>query len=414
MSKNFDVAVIGAGAVGCSCALWNQEAGFKVALIDKSSPTDAASYGNAGIFSMTGFAPINSPGLIRRLPKLMFGHDTPLSIDWVYALTHLPWMMKFLRACSAEKVAHITEQLANITNHVEAGFMPLAKRARADDLVKNIASIYIYSTREYFDGDAASIENRRRLGANIDVIEEDEVREMEPHLRAPVYKALRSNDNQFISNPGEYVQRLKNRFTADGGEQINAAALSCAEEGEKVHVRLDNGSTLTCNKLVIAAGAHSRKIIGSGAEDLPLDTERGYHVVYHRAQARITGPIGWSSGGLYASPMDNGLRIAGTVELAGLDKPPSPHRIRYISRMADKMFASLGEPDEVWMGFRPTLPDSLPVIGVAPGKRNILLAFGHQHLGLTMSGITGRVIADLAQGRAPNFDISGYSPNRFD
>lgn len=413
MKRNFDVAVIGAGAVGCACALWNQDTGLDVALIDKSGPTDAASYGNAGIFSVTGFAPLNSPGLIRRLPKLMFDNDSPLSIDWVYALTHLPWMLKFLRACAPDKVAHITEQLANITNHVEAGFMPLAKRAGAEDLIKDIASIYIYSTKEYFEGDAASIESRRRLGADMDVIDQDEVHEMEPHLRAPVYKALRSNENKYIINPGEYIERLKKCFASDGGEFINAAAMSCSEQGDQVQVRLDDGSTLTCNKLVIAAGAHSKKIVGSGAEKLPLDTERGYHVVYHGAQSKLTRPVGWSSGGLYATPMETGLRIAGTVELAGLNKPPSPRRMEYIAGMANKMFDGLGEPDETWMGFRPTLPDSVPVIGLAPGKRNILLAFGHQHLGLTMSGITGRVIADLVQGRAPNFDISGYSPSRF-
>ncbi|MGI9374333.1 MAG: NAD(P)/FAD-dependent oxidoreductase [Hyphomicrobiales bacterium] len=413
MTKHFDVAVIGAGAVGCACALYTQEAGLSVALVDKSASRDKTSYGNAGVFSVTGFAPINSPSVVKNLPKLMFGKDSPLAINWFYALTNLPWMLKFLQNCAPEKVAYMTEQLAILSNHAAAGFMPMIKRAGAEDLLNEDGALYIYSTKEGFDGAKAGIDERIRLGADMDILNEAETLEMEPNLKLPIYRSLRSNENGFISSPGELVERLMARFTKEGGVLVEQHAISCSEDDDRVHVRLDDGSTFTCAKLVIAAGAHSKKITGSGAEHLPLDTERGYHVVYHGAQDKVSRPVGWADAGFYVSPMAGGLRFAGTVELAGLNKPPSQNRIDYIARRSKEMISGLGEPDETWLGFRPTFPDALPAIGPAPGKKNILLAFGHQHLGLTFSGITGRVIADLVQERSPNFDVSGFSPVRF-
>ncbi len=413
MTNHFDVAVIGAGAVGCACALYNQEAGLSVALIDKSTTRDKTSYGNAGVFSVTGFAPINSPSVVKNLPKLMFGKDSPLAINWLYALTNLPWMLKFLQHCSPEKVAHMTEQLGILSNHAAAGFMPMVKKIGAEDLLHDASPIFIYSTKEGFEGARGGIDARIELGAKMDILDGDETRALEPNLKLPIYRSLKSTESSYISDPGALVERLIGHFSKEGGTVVENHVLSCSEDGDKVEVRLDDGSTMTCGKLVIAAGAHSKKITGSGAENLPLDTERGYHVVYHGAQDKISRPVGWADGGFYGTPMAGGLRFAGTVELAGLKKPPSQNRIDYIARRSKEMVDGLGDPDETWLGFRPTFPDALPAIGLAPGKKNILLAFGHQHLGLTFSGITGRVIADLVQDRTPNFDISGYSPARF-
>ena len=161
-----------------------------------------------------------------------------------------------------------------------------------------------------------------------------------------------------------------------------------------------------------AAGAFSARIPGSGAESLPLGTERGYHLMFAGHAGRVTRPVGWSEGGFYATPMAGGLRLAGTVEIAAQDRAPNQRRLDYIARRAREMFDDLPDPTATWLGFRPTMPDSLPVIGRAPGKQRVIHAFGHQHLGLTLGGITGRIVSDLAQGRAPNTRIDAFTPGR--
>ncbi|MGI9481865.1 MAG: NAD(P)/FAD-dependent oxidoreductase [Hyphomicrobiales bacterium] len=414
MKTHFDVAVVGAGAVGCACALWTQEAGFDVVLIDKSEPGAGASFGNAGIFSTSGCIPVNSPALFRDLPKMTLRTDSPLSINWFYAITHLPWMLRFLRQCTPERVRHISEKLALILGHTEAGMMPLIERAGAQGLLDEVAPLYLYGSEQSFNSGKGGIERRRELGVRLDILDEAEVRELEPHIRAPVFKALRFTDSSFIRNPGALVKRLAEKFSADGGTIIEGSVDACTANENLVAIAIGDEKTIMCEKLILAAGAHSTKIKGTGAEHLPLDTERGYHIAYHGHQDKLSRPVGSADGGFYASPMDTGLRLAGTVEIAGTENPPSPKRLAYLQGWAEKMFGDMGEPDETWLGFRPTMPDSLPVIGPAKNNPNILLAFGHQHLGLTMSGITGRVISDLVQGRAPNFDISSFSPARFE
>ena len=409
----YDLAVAGAGMVGVSCALWARSRGLRVLLLDGEPPGSGASFGNAGTIATYACVPVNDPALVRRLPSLLFSRESPLGVDWLYALGHPGWMLQFLRHCTPARVHEITDRLGDLLAHADAGLNPLIEMADAADLVVSNDCLYVWSTATGYAGAAAGIEGRRRNGVHFDVLDGEAVRTLEPALRMPVHRGLLFRGARHIRDPLALVTRLFERFAHDGGDWLQQAVLEARPHADGVAVTLADGSVRNAERLVIAAGAHSKSITGSGAEALPLDTERGHHILFARHAGLVSRPVGWADAGLYATPMDSGLRVAGTVEIAGLKKPKSPGRIAYLERKAHEMFGDLGRPDEDWLGFRPTLPDALPVIGPSPRSERILFAFGHQHVGLTLGGITGRIVADLAEGRAPNLDISAYSPTRF-
>ena len=409
----FDLAVIGAGAVGMACAMWARMRGLSVLLVDEDLPGSGASYGNAGTIATYACVPVNSPGIIKSLPSLLLSSESPLGIDWRYAFGHLPWMLAFLRNCSAGRVRTITDQLGDLLSHADAGLDPLIDEAGAGDLMVTNGCLYVYSSAAGFAAAGDDIEARRRNGVAFDVLDAGAIRQLEPNVKMPMYKGLLFSGARHVRDPQALITRLHDWFTANGGIWLQSRVSRTLAGDVGVTIELADGRTRKARKAVIAAGAHARAIEGAGASGLPLDTERGHHVMYKDHGGLISRPVGWADGGLYATPMDGGLRIAGTVEIAGLDKPKSPGRIAYLTRKSHEMFGDLGVPDEDWLGFRPTMPDALPVIGPSPTSDRIIHAFGHQHIGLTLGGITGRIVADLAEGRAPNFDISAFDPGRF-
>ncbi|MEM1197670.1 MAG: FAD-dependent oxidoreductase [Pseudomonadota bacterium] len=410
---DYDILVAGAGIVGVSCALWAQMRGAKVALADANPPGSGASYGNAGTIATYACVPVNSPSIVSGLPFYLFSKESPLGFDWTYALKNMPWMLSFLRNCNAGRVSEITDHLGNLLSHADAGLDPLIEAAGAQDLVVSNDCLYVWSTEKGYEGAKASNKARRRNGVVFDLLDAGEINALEPALKMPIHKGLLYRGARHVRNPEALVQRMHARFVADGGVWLQQAVNESQGDAEGVTAKLSDGTTVRAGKLVVAAGAHSRSVRGSGAEHTPLDTERGHHVLYKAHGDLISRPVGWADAGFYAIPMNAGLRVAGTVEIAGLAKPKSPGRIAYLTRKSREMFGDLGTPDEDWLGFRPTFPDALPAIGPSPHAPNTLFAFGHQHIGLTLAGITGRIIADMAEGRAPNFDVAPFDPKRF-
>jgi D-amino-acid dehydrogenase len=411
--KDTDILVAGAGIVGMSCALWAVKRGHRVVLADANPPGSGTSFGNACTIATYACVPVNSPSIITGLPSLLFSRESPLGFDWLYALRNLPWMLSFLRNCTAARVASITDHLGDLLAHTDAGLDPLIEYAGAQDLMVANDCLYVWSTRTGFEGARTSNEARARNGVQFDVLDAADIRQLEPELRMPLHKGLLYKGARHVRDPQALVQRMHARFIAEGGIWVEAGVDAVEADDDGVTAELSTGDFLRAGKVVVAAGAHSASVGGSGAQDLPLDTERGHHIVYREKAHLLSRPVGWADAGLYATPMDHGLRFAGTVELAGLDKPKSPGRLAYLKRKSHEMFEDLGEPDDDWLGFRPTFPDALPAIGASPVSPHILHAFGHQHIGLTLGGITGRIITDLAEGRQPNFDISPFDPARF-
>ena len=243
------------------------------------------------------------------------------------------------------------------------------------------------------------------------MIDSNAIQQLEPGINTKFFRGLLFADAQQTVNPKTLVDRYFNFLIANGGEFINAKATGLTAAGNTVI--LDGGEEVIADKVVIAAGAFSGRIRNAGMEAIPLETERGYHVQFEGRQSLLTRPVCWADAGFYATPVDKGLRFAGTVEIAGLDKPANEQKINYLVARAREMFALEEQPQQTWLGFRPTLPDALPVIGHSDISPNILYAFGHQHIGLTLAGITGKLIAELLDEQSPSVNLDAFSPDRF-
>lgn len=411
--NDYDVAIVGAGAVGLLTALWAQASGLNVLLIDKDDPGMGASFGNAGTIATYACMPVNSPSVFSQFPYLLFSKTSPLKIDALYAIANFPWFMKFLLNCTPGRVRQISKHLSNLLNRANDGLNPLLQDIDTDDLIVSKGCLYVYKTEQEFNAAANDIKLREHNNVRFEIISESDVKNLEPAIKMPVYKALYFTDARHVTNPGELMKRLYSLFLKRGGSWLKGHVRNCKSIHDRVEIYFADQTIIFCKKLVISAGAYSKTIAGSGAEFLPLDTERGYHLMFEGASHILSRPVGWAAAGFYATPMINGLRIAGTVELAGLSKPENGDRYDYLQSMAEIMLGRLGKPSSYWLGFRPTMSDALPVIGYAPNSSRILFAFGHQHVGLTLSGITGKLVTGLLANAELDLDMTPYSPQRF-
>jgi len=409
--QDFDIAVIGAGIVGTSAALWAQMRGHRVLLADPNPPGSGTSAGNACTLATYACLPVNDPSVLTGLPKLMLSTDSPLALSYAHALRNPRWMLSFLANCRAARARTIAGHLAELLSHADAGLNPLIAEAGAEDLVVARGQLSIWSTEAGAQGAEAGLALRRSLGVPFTELTPEEARTLEPGVQLPIARAVHFTAARHIRDPEELVRRMHARFLDLGGtwRQTAVTAVTPHDSGTEIALGDDR---LTAGRVVLAAGAFSSRVKGAGAEALPLGTERGYHLLYAGEGHRLTRPVGWGEGGFYAVPMARGLRLAGTVEIASLDAPENPGRLAYIARKGAEMLGPLPAPDSHWLGFRPTMPDSLPVLGYSPQSDRIIHAFGHQHLGLTLGGITGRIVADLAEGRQPNLDIAPFRPDR--
>jgi len=409
--NDFDVAVVGAGIVGMSAALWVQMRGQKVVLIDPASPGSGTSSGNACTLATYACLPSNDPSVLSSLPRLLFSRNSALSISWQHALSHPRWMLSFLANCRTQPSREIAGNLAGLLAHADAGLNALIDEAQAQDLLVARGQLSVWSTVVGARHSAAGLSVRRELGIEFEELTAAEVHDLEPSLALPVEKGVFYPQARHVLDPEKLVRRFHTRFTVLGGVTLPEKVSRTRASGHGVEITA-GAQTVTAGRVVIAAGAFSRNIAGAGTARLPLGCERGYHLLYAGEAHRISRPVGWSEGGFYAVPMAKGLRLAGTVEIAALDAPANPSRLSYLARRGNEFFGPLPTPNETWLGFRPTMPDSLPVLGVSPTSDRIIYAFGHQHLGLTLGGISGRIVADLVEGRQPTMPIEAYRPDR--
>lgn len=410
---DFDLVVAGAGIVGTSTALWAQKQGLRVALVDPNPPGSGTVSGSACTIATYACLPVNSPSVLSSLPSLMLSPESPLSVDLLHALRNPRWMLSFLANCRKSRVEEIAQNLAGLLQLADAGLDPLVADAQAEDLFVQNDALYVWSTREGFEAAREGNELRRRLGVEMDELTPAQILALEPAIKMPLHRGLLFKGARHVVDPQALVHRLQQRFCALGGSWQNQRVSHLTAGPEAATVHLDTGAELAARKFALAAGAHSARISGTGTEKLPLGTERGYHVLYQKHQNLLSRPVGWAEAGFYCTPMAQGLRVAGTVEIASLDAPLNHKRTNYLGRKAEEMLGPLGPADSTWLGYRPTLPDSLPVIGQSPAAESVIFAFGHQHIGLTLGGITGKLVAQLVQGKAPDCSLSGFSPLRF-
>jgi D-amino-acid dehydrogenase len=407
------IAVVGAGIVGCSCALWLQKRGFRVTLIDPDEPGSGTSFGNAGTIAEYGCIPVNSPQLFTRLPSLLFSRDSPLTLNPGYALTHPGWMIEFLLNCREHRVEHIVRTLAGLLKKTWEGLDPLLEMADARDLLERRGFMHVYRDQREFDDAWPANRARRLQGVEFSELDQGEIRDLEPNLKPIFERGLLFENISHVLDPQALCQRFAECLQRNQGGLLRRRAIEIRHGPRGVEIHLDNGESLDAARAVIAAGAFSNRIPGIPAKSLKLDTERGHHIQFSGMQDLLSRPVGWQKAGFYATPMNPGMRFAGTVEIAGYRKPINPAIIGYLTRKAQEMLDLPEKPDREWLGFRPTCPDSLPMIGYSTASENIIYAFGHQHLGLTLAGITGKLVAELAGGETPSHEIGAFSTARF-
>jgi D-amino-acid dehydrogenase len=407
------VTVIGAGVVGLACASVLRQRSHEVTLIDPVPPGEHCSFGNAGCFSRCSFVPLGMPGLWKKVPGWLLHPAGPLSIPARYALTVAPWIWRLHRSTSIERVNAIADALFPLLDATLDHWRPLAAWAGVPELVRQDGYAWTYESAAAFDGDAFGRELRRTRGVKIEVLTGGAVREYEPALAPSITHLVRFPEQGHCPNPLRLSQALATRLQREGVRFVVDRAQSFEWRDASVVRVVTPRQKLETDAVVLAAGAHSRALAQKLGSAVLLETERGYHVTLARPSVMPRVPIMSAEGKFFATPMEMGLRVAGTVELAGLDAAPNYARVEPLIAGARRLFPALEfETSSRWMGHRPSLPDSLPVIGRAPKVANAFFAFGHGHVGLTAAAPTAALIAALVDGETPSIDITPFAADR--
>lgn len=408
------VAVIGAGVVGLSCATHLQMQGHDVTLIDPRPPGEYCSFGNAGCFSRCSCVPLGLPGTWRNVPGWLMDPAGPLFIPLRYGLRIAPWLWRFQRSTSMTRVNEIADALHALLTVTLDKWRPLAARAGVPELIRQDGYAFAYESKAAFEADALGREIRRQRGVAIEVLTGRDIHAFDRALSPRLTHLVLLPEQGHCPNPLRLSRALAERLRAGGAHFVGRSAKGFAFADDRVALVLTNGEAVETDAVVIAAGAHSHELSSQLGSSVPLETERGYHVMVGSPNIVPRIPVASGEGKYFVTAMEGGLRIAGTVELAGLNAPPNRKRADALLGKAKRLLPAL-RPGKVerWMGHRPSLPDSMPVIGRSPNLPNAFFAFGHGHVGLTAAAPTAEIIADLVAGRKPFMNIAPFAAERF-
>jgi D-amino-acid dehydrogenase len=414
MTANGSVTVIGAGIVGICCASYLQRAGFQVTVVDERPPGEGCSFGNAGIISPRSCVPIAEPGMLWKVPKYLSDREGPLALRLRYFPAALPWLVRFLLAGRRRRIGAISRAMAALHATCVDDYLPLVKDAGAPDLIRQTGSLYVSRHDGGATGDTLANALREAAGIPSEPIGADEIRQLVPGI-APEFKSGLFFPATYQSiNSFRLVQVLAEHLVRRGGAILRRKVTGFALGMEGPRQLHTDGGDLPVERLVIAAGAWSHRLAAQLGTTVPLEAERGYHVMLPNPGIVPRLPVYNHDHGFYATPMENGLRFAGTAEFAGLDAPPDYRRAKILLRHAKAMFPGLDASGaSEWMGRRPSLPDNLPVIDRSPRFPAVHYAFGHSHFGLMGAAVTGRLIAELVSGAPSSIDLAPYRVTRF-
>ncbi|MEZ5833146.1 MAG: FAD-dependent oxidoreductase [Dongiaceae bacterium] len=408
------VVVIGAGIVGCSAALWMQRDGHQVTVVDKAGAGEGASKGNASVIAVESCIPVATPGILWDVPKYLADPLGPLAIRWSYLPKLAPWLWRFVRASGEATVEEISTALRTLLVEALASHKELAKAAGCASIIQDTGWLGIFESDAKFKSYQWDLELQKRRGVQFQVLKAEEIRQFEPSLQ-PIYRhAVYYPENSYVLDPYRLVRALAEDVTRGGGRIVQDEIRDFEIGADGPNAAIGRNARYACDAVVIAAGAHSRSLSAKLGEGVPLETERGYHVTLPHARKRPRMPLYSGDHSFAVTPLDIGLRFAGTVELGGLELPPNPGRNEVLIRHGRRMFGELDETGRSdWMGFRPSMPDSKPVIDRGRRFKNTFFAFGHGHIGLTLGPITGKLIADLVSDRKPAIDLKPFAVDRF-
>lgn len=408
------VVVIGAGIVGTCCATWLQRDGHAVTLVEANEPVVGASWGNAGALSPGSCIPLSMPGDLRKVPKWLLDEDGPLVVRPSYALRAAPWLLRFIAAGRAHAVPRIADALSALHGSVYDSYRPLLAAANAESLIRQSGCLVVYRDARGFEHSEVEWRMRRERGAVFEVLDAAQIHALVPALSSAFQRGVLQPEHGYVIDPATLVRRLREHVLEQGGSCIRARATTITSAGDGVHVHLAAGETVIADRVVIAAGAWSKALLKPLGVDIPLETQRGYHMHIASPGVSLPLPVSFAEDKFYATPMDTGIRLAGTVEFAGLDAPPNFRRAHHLAELGCRWLPDLrADGATEWMGHRPCLPDSLPVIGPIAADPRTLLAFGHGHNGMTSAPATGRMIADMIAGRPTHIDATPFRSERF-
>ena len=385
-----EIAVIGAGIVGLSVAYYLQKAGCQVILIDKQDPGTGTSCGHASMIANYGVPGINQPQVWQQLPRYLFSKSSPIAIQWSKIVKMTPWLIQFLKNCNTTSMKKTASHTSSLLISALPNYQELLKEVGAENLITHRGVLYVWIDPRQ-QPNSSQINIRSESGVEQIKLSGEEIRELEPNLSDQIQGGWHFPKAHHTLDPDLILEKLYQNFLSRGGQFKK-------EEVSAIHP--EEGSTqinnIDYNQVVVCTGAFSKSLVKQiEGQFIPLETERGYHIEFIGKQQLLSRPTSLVESGMYLTPLHNRLRAVGTVELGGLHSEISQARIDYIARDAKRLLPSLQDYQNPWLGYRPTMPDCLPVLGRSPKFKNIFYAFGHNHLGWTLGPTTGKLITDL-------------------
>jgi len=412
MEKNLKIGIVGAGIQGISNALFLQKKGFSVTIFDRDEPgSPVASYGNAGHFSPYASVPINRPDVLTDVPAMLLSSTGPLALKWNYVPKMIPWFLQFIRNCSTKKMMHTAKNMHQILDLALPAYDELFDDIELGGLVEKKGILYIWNDQNLKSREL-EINVRDKLGVDQQEVTPKEIHDLEPNIKPIYHGGVYYQYGRHARNPKKILLKLYDLFLKKGGKFLKMDIKDINFNDEKPVIKAETQSFLF-DKIVIACGSFSKKLTDNLDEKIPLDTERGYHVHFKDCDHLLSRPVIFQNRGFGITPMEQGLRVVGTVEFGGLDNPLSKSRVKNLIDNAKYMMGDLPEHEDEWLGFRPTLPDYLPVIGPSKNHKNVFYCFGHHHLGWTLGPISGKIIAGMIAEENTNLNLKPYSSLRF-
>ena len=408
------VTVIGAGILGMSTASYLRRQGHEVTVVTMHPPGEYCSFGNAGMLNDAGCVPQPMPGVVWKVPGYLTDPLGPLVVRGAYLLRAMPWLLRFLANANAKQAEQASVALYSLIKGSVQVYEELVKWAGVPEVVRRSGYLVAYDSEKSYRGDALAWKLRADRGVKTEILDAAGIRKLVPQLGPDYVRGVHVLDQGYVANPERLVKALAAKFQQDGGTILQRQVLD-VETGESgARTLLTDAGRMPVETLVVCAGVHSGELAARLGEPVPIEAERGYHVTYSDPGLQLPLPVHVSDAKVFVTPMEMGVRVAGQAEFAGIYADPDYQRADVLETHMKRMFPQVHTGDSTrWMGRRPSMPDSLPVIGASAKQKNVYYAFGHGHLGLCGGAPTGRLIADLVSHRRPAIDLAPFRVNRF-
>ncbi len=406
------IGIVGAGIQGISNALFLQKKGFDVTIFDREEPgSQVTSYGNAGHFSPYASLSLNRTDVLADIPAMLLSSTGPLALKWNYVPKMIPWFIKFIKNTTKNKMMHTAKYMHQILNLALPAYDELFDEINLENLVENKGILYIWDNKDLKSREL-EIKVRDELGVKQQLVNKHEIHDLEPHIKPFYHAGVYYPYARHARNPKKILLKFFELFLKKGGK-FEKSNVQKIKFNNQTPIFKTDIKEYKFDKIIIACGAFSKQLTDNLGEKIPLDTERGYHVHFKNCDHLLSRPVIYSNRGFGITPMEQGLRVVGTVEFGGLKNPLSKSRIKNLINNAKHMLGDLPVHEDEWLGFRPTLPDFLPVIGPSKNYKNVFYCFGHHHLGWTLGPISGKIVSGMLAEENTNLNLDPYSSKRF-